>query len=301
MFWWILPTLCAAVLQIVRTGLQKKLSNDIDIYSATWVRYAFACPFAIMALLWLGLVQPTLLDVNKQFLLYCLLASIAQIIATLLLLRAFNYKNFAVGTTYAQTEGIIFAVIGLLFFGMTLPIIGVIGMGCATIGIALMAQSKADNKPSTAAYKAAGLGLGAGLFFALTILNIRLAYAVLQKHHATELVDAGWQVSIFTLAVMVLMQTILLIPIIKKQAFRKIMRHARVAALIGLTSFVGSFLWFLCFYLTNPAYVKTLALIELPLAYLISQRAFNEQINRYEILGMGFVAIAAVLVVLASV
>lgn len=301
MFWWVLSTLGAATLQIIRTGLQKKLSDDIDIYSATWVRYAFACPLALLVLVWLGIKQPTLLDFNSQFLLYCLFASIAQIIATLFLLRAFNYKNFAVGTTYAQTEGIFFALIGLIFLGNTLPLIGTIGLGCAVVGIIFMAQSKTDSMQPGATYKAIILGLSAGLFFALTILNIRFAYTVLEKQFVIELSNEGWLVSILTLAVMVLMQTILLIPFIKRQVFRQLAHHIKIATLIGLTSFFGSFLWFLCFYLANPAYVKTLALIELPLAYVISSRAFNESPNRYEVWGMVFVAVAAALVIVASI
>lgn len=285
------------MVQIVRTGLQRKLSDDIDIYTTTWVRYVFSCPLAIAVFVGLATAAGGLGEMNLSalFFVYCVGGSITQIVATVLLLATFQQRNFAIGTTYAQTEGVQIAVIGAAFLDITPSPLGWVGVGIAALAVVLMAQSVGGGRLH--GVRTTAMGLGAGLFFALTILHVRLAYEALGYDHALA-------ASSLTLSVMVMMQTVLLWAVLRwrRVAFWRVWQQRqarRLAVAIGLTSFAGSFLWFTCFYIANPAYVKILAQVELPLAYLVSRRAFAENPNRYEMCGMAAAAAAAILVTLA--
>ncbi|MBD3647761.1 MAG: EamA/RhaT family transporter, partial [Pseudomonadales bacterium] len=92
---WVLWTLVAATMQSVRTAGQKYLTADISPLAATMVRYLFGLPFA---LLYLGLVSGGQLPaLNTTFVICALLAGALQIIATILLISLFTFRNFAVG------------------------------------------------------------------------------------------------------------------------------------------------------------------------------------------------------------
>ena len=72
-----------------------------------------------------------------------------------------------------------------------------------------------------------------------------------------------------------------------------------LCAAIGLTSFAGSMGWFVGFALSHPAYVKTLAQVELPLAFLIGLLFFKESCTRKEMIGMFTIAFGSIIVIWA--
>jgi len=120
---WILFTVFAAAMQSVRTAGQKTLTTSISPMSATLVRYLFGLPFAFAWLFFL--TGPSLTEKLthafslNEFILFAALAGVAQILATVLLVISFQFKNFMVGTSFAKTESLQTAVFGSVFFGFT--------------------------------------------------------------------------------------------------------------------------------------------------------------------------------------
>src|SRR3546814_18583930 len=108
-------------MQNLRSALQKHLKGRITTGGASYVRFFYACPFA---LLYLGTVHGVggypLPAANALFLLYCLLGGISQITFTFLLVYLFSFRNFAVGTTDSKTEIIQVALLGLILLGDTI-------------------------------------------------------------------------------------------------------------------------------------------------------------------------------------
>src|SRR3546814_9159634 len=102
-------------MQNLRSALQKHLKGRLTTGGASYVRFFYACPFA---LLYLGTVHGVggypLPAANALFVLYCLLGGICQIAFTFLLVYLFSFRNFAVGTTYSKTEIIQVALLGLI-------------------------------------------------------------------------------------------------------------------------------------------------------------------------------------------
>ena len=283
---WIPVTLCAACLQTARTALQKSLQKHLDDTVINWARFAFALPFLPFLLLVVQWVNGETPVFSGTFFLYCLLASIAQIIATAMMLALFSKRSFAVGTAFAKTESLQIALLGIAIFNEPPSWLGGIGILIGGGGVLLMTKfSPAVSKIS------AFLGLGCGLFFALTAWFIRLSYHSLGTSNA-------FIAAAYTLFVMIVLQSLLLgaVLIWKKTNFSALWRQRWHATGIGLTSVLGSYGWSLGFMLTNPAYVKTLAQIELPLALLVGRFLFGEKISRREFAGIVAVGSGAILV-----
>ena len=53
--------------------------------------------------------------------------------------------------------------------------------------------------------------------------------------------------------------------------------------------------WFLAFAITNPIRVRTLALVEVPFAQVVSRRIFKQRMSNAEIAGMGLIVAGVVL------
>jgi len=109
--------------------------DTLSVNAAGLVRYLFGLPVAVLLLA--GYAQAAgvgaLPEVGPRFLGMCLLAGLVQILATNLLIMAFGYRNFVVGTAYFKTEAVQGAVLAMLLTGERL---------------AALAGSVARNSPS---------------------------------------------------------------------------------------------------------------------------------------------------------
>ena len=81
---WILLTVAGAFLQNVRSLLQRRLTGELSVNGAAYVRFLFAMPFA--ALFWL--FSPQLVDAelvvtaNAEFWSFVAIGALTQMIAT---------------------------------------------------------------------------------------------------------------------------------------------------------------------------------------------------------------------------
>ena len=104
-FLWIPVTIAAAFFQNLRSSLQRHLKGKLSDMGATYVRFAFAWPFAVIWLVVLVLgFNLDLPQPNLAFVGWVIAGSVTQIIFTFLLIWLFSFSNFAVGTTLSKTE-----------------------------------------------------------------------------------------------------------------------------------------------------------------------------------------------------
>ncbi|MDH5749515.1 MAG: EamA/RhaT family transporter, partial [Rhodospirillales bacterium] len=175
---WIPITIFAAFMQNLRSALQKRLKGRLSDGGAAYVRFFYAWPFAF-AYLWAlhefgGFAIP---DVNMQFLLYCLLGGVSQIIFTFLLVYLFSFRNFAVGTTYSKTEVVQVAFLGLVLLGDSVSLAGIFAIALGVTGI--LALSVAQTRISWASLitsvfeKTALIGLLSGAFLGASVVFFR--------------------------------------------------------------------------------------------------------------------------------
>lgn len=292
---WVFWTLLAACMQAVRTAGQKQLSDVVSPLTATLVRYLFGLPFAVCYLLYLladrGFSLP---DLNPVFYLSGFAAGILQIIATVLLIRLFAMRNFAVGTTFIRTEILLTAIIGVVFFTEQISLLGWVAMLVCVTGLVLITLAK-QGGVSTVWNMSAAYGLASGLAFALTSLFLR------QASLSLGLDDAPLSAAI-TLVYMVILQTIVCLALVgwQQPSDLKVLPGKFAASVfIGVTSVMGSVGWFTAMTLQSASYVKTLGQIEFLLTLGLSVYYFKERPSPTELLGMGFVVLGAVLLLLA--
>ena len=290
---WIFWALIAGSMQAVRTAAQKVLAADISPLGATLVRFLFGLPFIVMYVSWL-LVDRELPEFSQRFLLFGICAGFLQVIATILLIRLFALRNFAVGSCYIRAEILMTAIIGFVIFGEMVSGLGWAAMTACVVGLILITVAK-TGKVSDLWNVSALYGLGAGLAFSIASLLIRQASLSfgLSDPLFTAALTLGYMVSVQTLMClgMLLFQN--------SNELKVIFIRWRTSLFIGATSIVGSFGWFTAFTLERAAYVKTLGQIEFLLTLAISILYFKEIPTRLELVGM-VVLVAGVMLLLIA-
>lgn len=298
---WIPVTLAAALFQVWRTALQQRLRRELSVNAASFVRYFFALPAdMLLLLLFVGGTGANWPHLGWRFLFAAAAGGLAQIIATILLLLSFGYRNFVAGTAYAKTEAIQMALFAWLVLGQVLRPIEWVGIALAAGGVMTLAVvGEAVNFRSfirASRHPAALSGLGAGFCFAWTAIFIRVA---------SDSLGASKPVlrALVTLIVMNVMQTLMQggwMAALEQTELIKAVRAWRRAGWVGLLSAAGSACWFTGFTLAPVALVRTLGQVEIPLVLLFSHFLLHERIRRREVAGLLLVMGGAALVVVTS-
>jgi drug/metabolite transporter (DMT)-like permease len=291
---WAVFTLIAAAAQTVRNAMQRDLTATLGTVGATHVRFLFGFPFALLFLA--GLLMATgrpLPQPGLAFWPWVLDGALAQILATGLMLAAMGERSFVVAYAYIKTEPVQVAIFGLIFLGdiLTLPIAAAILI--ATAGVMVMSISPGAGL--TSGGRPVLLGVGAGTMFALSAVGYR--GAILALEHPSYVLAAT-----YTVAVGLLIQALLLslyLALRDPEVLRAIGRAWRPSLGAGFLSALGSQFWFLAFALATAASVRTLGLIEVVFAQLISSFVFKHHTTAREALGIVLVVAGVVLLLWA--
>ncbi|TLU75140.1 DMT family transporter [Mannheimia varigena] len=289
---WIWFTLLAAVAQAGRNAFQKQLSRDVPVLGVTLARFFYAVPLASGYLVFLYWHDESLTLPNfpQLFFVYVVGAGLAQIWATSLMVQLFHLKNYAIGVGLAKSEAVWAALLGVMFFGVTISTIGWLGVVLGGVAIFLMTGSGNLRQLS---WKTLFLGIASGLCFALTSLWVREASLQLNSHF---LISAAW-----VLFSVISFEAVLLVGYLaffQPDTLRKFFRFPKLGMLTSLFSFLGSFGWFNAMSLNHVAFVKTLGQVEIFFILGISYFVFKERLKIQDFVGLILVVIAAILVVI---
>ena len=292
---WVAIAVGAAFLQNLRSALQKALTAEAGVLGATYARFLFAVPWAVGLAAVLMLHRGAAPQPTPPFVDWGFVGALAQIVATLLLLAVFTRRNFAVGNTFAKTEAVQAALLGLVLLGDRLSGLAVAGLSASLVGIVLISVRAVPG--SALVGRAALLGLASGAAFALSAVAYRGATLALEGTQG-PLVGPS-----FTLACVTLVQTLVLtlwLGLREPEAIVAVLRRWPTAALVGAAGMLASLGWFVAFTLATAAEVKAVGQIELLFSWLTARFGFGELPSRRETLGIVLVAGGIVLVVLAG-
>jgi drug/metabolite transporter (DMT)-like permease len=282
---WAIFTVVAAAGQVLRNAQQKELTQSLGTVGATHVRFLFGLPFALMFLVLVlaatGLPPPTL---SGAMLAWTAVAAVAQIGATALLLAAMRERSFVVITAYAKTEPIQVAVFGLAFLGdqVTPGVAGAIAI--ATAGVLLVSWPRSSGGEAFT-WQPALLGIGSGAMFAIAAIGFRGGIRALE---APNFVVAAT----VTLALGLFIQTVLLsayLWLFDRKTLMAILRLWRPSMLAGFTGAFASQMWYLAFALETAAKVRTLALVEIFFAQVLSRNLFKQSLASREAAGLALI------------
>ena len=288
---WVAVTLFAVIMQTIRTAGQKQLTAHLDAITVTLVRFLFGLPFAVLYLLTVNHLSSSFLPpLNSTFLIFATIAAVAQIIATVLLISLFSLRNFAVGTTYARTEAFLTALLGVFLFAEHISLFGWLAIVISVAGVIVLTVARSELGDAGWLFRlwnrAALIGVGSGLFFAIASLSLRTASLSFELD--APLLTAG-----ITLVAMIVIQTaLMLIYVSLKQVGQLIImiRQWRLGLFVGLTSALGSMGWFIAMTLERASYVKALGQIEFLFALGVSTLFFRERSTRLELYAMTLIA-----------
>jgi drug/metabolite transporter (DMT)-like permease len=278
---WVVFTLLAAAGQTARNAMQRELTATLGTVGATHVRFLFGFPFAIVFLAGVllatghALPQPPLM-----FWPWVLLGTLAQILATALMLAAMNDRSFVVAIAYIKTEAVQAAVFGLIFLSDAVTPLMAVAIVAATAGVVLM--SFQPGVPLQGGLRPMLLGLVAGGLFALSAVGYR--GAILSLDLPNFVVAAT-----YSLAVGLVLQAALLtlyLAVAQHSVLIAIARAWRPSLFAGFMGATASQFWFLAFALTSVANVRTLALVEVLFAQAVSFFVFKQATTGREAVGM---------------
>ena len=284
---WIPITIAAAFLQNLRSALQRDLTSRLDTAGATYVRFLYGWPVALIYL-WLILLvsgSPPPIPV-PAFFMYCTAGGMAQVAGTAFLIKSFSFRNFVVGTTYSKTETAQTALFGLLILGDTLSLGAGLAILVSLFGVMAISVARTElpfGRALTAwTERPALLGLGAGAAFGMSAVSYRAASLSLGLD--SFVLSAAYTLA-WTLGLQTLAATGWLF-LRNRAQLLKSLQEWRTASLVGLAGALGSIGWFSAMTLQNAAYVRALGQVELVFAFAVSIFWFRERANRTELAGI---------------
>jgi drug/metabolite transporter (DMT)-like permease len=283
---WIPITIAAAFMQNLRSALQKHLQGSLGTRGASFVRFGYGFPIAIVYVLALHFVAKQIFPTfSASFFIWAVVGGLAQIYATMLLVHLFSLRNFAVGTAYSKTEPVQAALFGFVILGEKLTpgavgaiIVGVIGV--MTISMARLPLSW-RNTVTALTSRTALIGIASGGLFGISAVAYRSASLSLQG--AGPIMSAA-----VTLACVTTFQTAFMLVWMAWKDKREIVQVLvtwRSSALVGIAGVLGSAGWFTAMTLQQVAYVRALGQIELVFTFMASWFLFRERVNAMELAG----------------
>ncbi len=295
---WIPITVAAAILQTTRTAMQQRLRQLLSVSGAGFVRYVYGAPLSLGAI---GVIVATGHDLptpSGRFWPLIAGAGMAQILGTMLLIRAFDARDYAIGTVYSKTEVVQVALFSLIFLGEPLRPLGWIAVVVCLAGIAMLA-TKGRSLGSVLRHlddRAALLGMGAGGCLALAAVSIRAASKSLGD-------DPAVIRALLALAVMNTIQAVVhgtYLVVREPGQFTQTIRTWRSSSIVGVLSVTGSAGWAWAMTLENAARVRTFGQIELLFTFAIARFWLRERHGRRELAASALVALGVIGVMLVG-
>ena len=288
---WVAFTVVAAAGQTARNAMQRELTASLGAVGATHVRFLFGFPFALLFLFavtiftGVALPRPTAL-----FWLWIVSGALTQIGGTALMLLTMTERSFVVTVAYLKTEPLFVAGLGLLFLHDPLTPGMIVAIVLAILGVVLISLRGGD---VSGGLRPALFGLASGGLFAISAIGYR--GAILALHMPGYLMPAT-----FALAIGLVVQATVLttyLALANPRVLRAIFRLWRPSLFAGFMGSAASEFWFLAFALATAASVRTLGLIDVLFAQMVSHILLRQKTTLREAAGIVLLVAGAVLLV----
>ena len=281
---WAFFTIGASAAQTARNAMQRDLTATLGTAGATYVRFLFSLPFILALFLFetvvLGMKPPAM---STPSLAWLLGGALAQMLATGLMLAGMTMRSFVVVTAYTKTEPIILAIFGAVFLGDHLSPAAIAAVLIATAGVMLMSWPKraAGAKPDPKEWQSAALGLTGGAFFLIGLEGSNVVIIATTALLAAQIMQCALIVAYLALFDRALLKAIAV--------------NWRKSLFAGAMGALASQLWLMAFTLTSAAAVRTLALVEVLMAQVVTRRLFRQGTSGREYIGMALIVSGIVL------
>ena len=182
---WFALALVAALCQVLRNTVMKRLGHSLDEYINVWGRFTFLLPFAALFVLWKG-VPP----IKPGFVLACVTFGVCQTISTMALSKALKHGEISMVTALWKVSLLILVVLGYFTLKETPTALGVAGILISMTGVYLLNVNRAHITwwaPLAVLFTDRGLRytLLAACFFAPSVVTIKWAMTLSDPYTGT--------------------------------------------------------------------------------------------------------------------
>ena len=296
---WVLVTILAAVAQTLRSATQKKMKPVLGDGGASYIRFSYALPFAWA---WVFFYQQYagigLPGVTPGFWVWVSLASLMQVLFTVLLIRMFSHRSFAAGTAFSKTEVLQAAIYEAFLLGIVVSVITGTAICLGAVAVVMLSLAKADFREkgvmATLFSKQTAIGLASGSCLGLSTVFFKAA--ILELEGGDLLLNAG-----YAGAMAVLIQTTAMgawLGFSKPDELRLTFIHWRQSLGAGFWGALATLCWFIAFTLYAVAPVRAVGQIELLITMGISVLYFREKMTRMEAVSILLLTISIIMVLL---
>lgn len=292
---WIPVVVFAAAAQTVRNAAQRGVTKSAGVVPATFIRFAFGLPFAILGLAaLLAITGRPMPAANGAFVAWVTFGALTQVASTAFFVAAMEQRSFVVAVVFTKTEVLQVGLYAVLFLGETvsLPVGAAIIVG--TTGVILLSGRPAGAEPGSWGSRGALMGLASGSCLALCAVGYRGAMLALPP-------EAPWMKGFYGIVWAMAIQTVVVgawLLARNREGLEKVLRDWRPSAMAGLAGALASMGWFTGFAMRGAVDVRILGLVEVLFSFVVSHRFFRERATTTELLGMGLLVFGVVLVTL---
>lgn len=289
---WAVFTIVAAGAQTTRNAMQRSLIGTLGTVGATHVRFLFGLPFALVFLaLLLSATGEPVPPLNAGAFAWTATGAVAQMVATALMLSAMRDRSFVVTIAYTKTEPVQVALFGIFALGdHVTPALGA-AILLATVGVIVVSWPKRLADGEVWSWRPAALGVASGGLFAVAAVGFRGGIMALGAPNfligASVTLALGLCVQTATMSAYLLARD--------RAALLAIFRAWRPSLFAGFMGAFASQLWFFAFAIESAARVRTLALVELFFAQLVSRNLFGQRLSLREAMGIALLVGGVVL------
>ena len=289
---WAVFTVIAAGAQTARNVMQRDLVGAVGTQGATYVRFLFGLPFALLFLgAQLLLIDAPLPIPGLHALGWAAVGALMQTLATALMLLSMQDRSFVVTIAFTKTEPVIIAILSIVILREVPTPMTVLAIIVATAGVLLMSLPPRAQGVERPGLKAALIGLASGACFGFSATGYRVSMVGLES--SSFILTASVTM---VMGLVIQCAAILCWLLLRDRALLgAIIRSWRPSLLAGFMGALATQFWFLAFAITNPIRVRTLALVEVPFAQVVSRRIFKQRMSNAEIAGMALIVAGVVL------
>ena len=298
---WVIATIFAAITQTIRSAIQRQMQPILGDDGASYIRFLYALPFALLMLYGYGIFAGVgLPDTNWQFWLWVNIAALTQILFTVLLIRMFSSRSFAAGTAFSKTEVLQAALLEIIILGVMVSLLTGFAIVLGVVAVILLSFAKSAKTPqailASLVSRSSLIGLGSGTFLGLCTVSYKVAAVSLTGG------DLFMRV-LYTGGVATLIQVVVMgawMALFTRQQFIASFVHWRGSIWAGFFGALSTVGWFTAFVLQSVAAVRAVGQIELLITLAISIFWFKEQSNRLEVFAIVMLTISIIMVLLGS-
>jgi drug/metabolite transporter (DMT)-like permease len=263
---WFVLALVAALCQVLRNTVMKRLGHSLDEYINVWGRFTFLLPFAALFVLWKG-VPP----IKPGFVLACVTFGVSQTISTMALSKALKLGEISMVTALWKVSLLILVVLGYFTLKETPTVLGVAGILISMTGVYLLNVNRAHITwwaPLAVLFTDRGLRytLLAACFFAPSVVTIKWAMSLSDPYMGTL---GGY------IAASLIVTPIVLVT--SRRRFADVPRYWKAFVSFGLFAALTTISQGTAYLLTLSSYVEAVKQVEILLAMGIGVVIFGER------------------------